>query len=104
MGGIVGAGFDEFRWTQPVRPGNALRIETEVLEVRPSQSCPDRSVLRLRTKTLNQPNEAVQVTVGNLVIPCRPRQAVSEISGGPRKLGATREDQEEAACFRSAMV
>src|SRR2546425_650625 len=33
-GGIVGAGADEFRWPRPVRPGDELRIESEVLEVR----------------------------------------------------------------------
>jgi acyl dehydratase len=37
-GGIVGAGFDEFRWPRPVRPGDELRIESEVLEVRASRS------------------------------------------------------------------
>ena len=37
-GGIVGAGFDEFRWPRPVRPGDELHIESEVLEVRPSRS------------------------------------------------------------------
>ncbi len=31
-GGIVGAGADEFRWPRPVRPGDELRIESEVLE------------------------------------------------------------------------
>ena len=36
-GGIVGAGFDEFRWPRPVRPGDELHIECEILEVRPSK-------------------------------------------------------------------
>src|SRR5439155_4453604 len=31
-GGIVGAGADELRWPRPVRPGDELRIESEVLE------------------------------------------------------------------------
>src|SRR5262249_13505776 len=35
-GGVVGAGFDEFRWPRPVRPGDELRVESEILEVRPS--------------------------------------------------------------------
>src|SRR5712664_4997415 len=39
-GGIVGAGFDELRWPRPVRPGDELNIESEVLEVRPSKSRP----------------------------------------------------------------
>ena len=33
-GGIVAAGFDEFRWPRPVRPGDELRVESEVLEIR----------------------------------------------------------------------
>src|SRR3954468_15827423 len=71
-GGIVGAGFDEFRWPRPVRPGDELRIEVEVLEVRPSKSRPEQGMVKLRTTTLNQRNEPVQVSVGNLVVPRRP--------------------------------
>jgi acyl dehydratase len=71
-GGIVGAGFDEFRWPRPVRPGDELRIEAEVLEVRPSKSRPDQGMIKLRTTTLNQDNEPVQISVGNLVVPRRP--------------------------------
>jgi acyl dehydratase len=73
-GGIVGAGFDEFRWPRPVRPGDELRIEAEVLEVRPSKSRPDQGMIKLRTTTLNQRNEPVQISVGNLVVPRRPNQ------------------------------
>jgi acyl dehydratase len=71
-GGIVGAGFDEFRWPRPVRPGDQLRVESEVLEVRPSRSRPDQGLIKVRTTTLNQNDEAVQVLVGNLVVPRRP--------------------------------
>src|SRR4051812_22107597 len=71
-GGIVGAGFDEFRWPRPVGPGDELRIEAEVLEVRPSKSRPEQGMVKLRTTTLNQRNEPVQVSVGNLVVPRRP--------------------------------
>jgi acyl dehydratase len=73
-GGIVGAGFDEFRWPRPVRPGDELRIEAEVLEVRPSKSRPEQGMVKLRTTTLNQRNEPVQISVGNLVVPRRPNQ------------------------------
>ena len=71
-GGIVGAGFDEFRWTRPVRPGDELRVESEILEVRPSRSRPNQGLIKVRTTTLNQNDEAVQVTVGSLVVPRRP--------------------------------
>ena len=70
-GGIVGAGFEEFRWARPVRPGDELRVEVEVIEARPSRSRPDQGVLKVRTTTLNQRDEAVQVTIGSLVVPRR---------------------------------
>jgi acyl dehydratase len=71
-GGIVGAGFDDFRWPRPVRPGDELRVEAEILEVRPSKSRPTQGMIKVRTTTLNQDGEAVQISVGNLVVPRRP--------------------------------
>ncbi|HZE62054.1 MAG TPA: MaoC/PaaZ C-terminal domain-containing protein, partial [Burkholderiales bacterium] len=71
-GGIIGTGFDECRWPRPVQPGDELRVESEVLEVRPSKSRPDQGLVKLRTTTLNQNGEAVQISVGNLVVPRRP--------------------------------
>jgi len=70
-GGIVGAGFDEFRWPLPVRPGDELHVESEILNVRPSKSRPEQGLIKVRTTTLNQNGEAVQVAVGNLVVPRR---------------------------------
>ena len=70
-GGIVGAGFDEFRWPRPVRPGDELRVEVEVLEVRPSKSRPEQGLVKIRTTTLNQDGAPVQVSVGSLVVPRR---------------------------------
>lgn len=74
-GGIVGAGFDELRWPRPVRPGDELRVESEVLEVRPSKSRPEQGLIKVRTNTLNQDGEVVQTSVGNLVVPCRSAQS-----------------------------
>jgi acyl dehydratase len=71
-GGIVGAGFDEFRWPRPVRPGDELRVESEVLEVRLSKSRPEQGLIKVKTTTLNQNDEAVQISVGNLIVPRRP--------------------------------
>ena len=67
-GGIVGAGFEELRWPRPVRPGDELRVECEVLEVRPSKSRPEQGLVKVRTTTLNQKEEIVQISVGNLVV------------------------------------
>jgi acyl dehydratase len=72
VGGIVGAGFDEFRWPRPVRPGDRLRVESEIIEVRASQSRPAQGMIKVRTTTLNQEQEAVQVFVVNMVVPRRP--------------------------------
>jgi acyl dehydratase len=71
-GGIVATGFDELRWPRPVRPGDELRVESEVLDVRASKSRPDQGVIKVRTTTLNQNNETVQVFLGNLIVPRRP--------------------------------
>src|ERR1700687_4352501 len=63
VGGIVGAGFDEFRWPRPVRPGDELHVESEVLEVRRSKARPGQGIIKVRTTTLNQDDEAVRVQV-----------------------------------------
>jgi acyl dehydratase len=78
-GGIIGAGLDEFRWPRPVRPGDELRVECEVIEVRPSNSRPELGLIKLRTTTLNQDDEPVLVHVVNLVV--LRRTAVVEASG-----------------------
>ena len=67
-GGVVGSGFDEFRWPRPVRPGDELHIECEILDVRASKSRADQGLIKVRTTTFNQNNEAVQIQVGNLLV------------------------------------
>jgi acyl dehydratase len=71
-GGTVGLGFDNMRWPIPVRPGDELRIESEVMEVRASKSRPDRGLMKVRTRTFNQNNEIVQELTANLMVPRRP--------------------------------
>ena len=70
-GGILGVGFDELSWPRPVRPGDELRVKSEVLEVRPSKSKPDRGMIRVKNTTLNQNDEVVQMFTGNLLVPRR---------------------------------
>jgi acyl dehydratase len=70
-GGLIGAGADELRWPRPVRPGDELWLESEVLEVRPSKSRADIGLVKVRTTTYNQENQPVQVLVSNLVVPRR---------------------------------
>lgn len=71
-GGIVGMGLDELKWPSPVRSGDELRIEAEILEVRPSKSRPGQGLIKVRTVTLNQNDDPVQVTVVNLLALRRP--------------------------------
>ena len=71
-GGIIGAGFDELRWPLPVRPGDELHVDSEVLEVRPSKSRPHLGLVKVRITTTNQNGQAVQVFVANIVVPRRP--------------------------------
>ncbi|HKT51251.1 MAG TPA: MaoC family dehydratase [Candidatus Angelobacter sp.] len=73
-GGIIGLGFEEFRWPKPVRPGDELRVESEVLDVRPSKSRSDQGLVKLRNTTFNQNGEAVQITIGTLLVPRKSRE------------------------------
>ena len=73
-GGVVGAG-GEIAWPRPTRPGDVLTVESEVLAVTPSRSRPDRGMVTLRSTTLNQHGEAVQILTAKLVVPRRPSGA-----------------------------
>jgi acyl dehydratase len=54
-----------------VRPGDELHLGIEVLEVRPSKSRPNEELVKVKTTTKNQNGEAVQISVGNLIVPRR---------------------------------
>jgi acyl dehydratase len=71
-GGSVGLGVDELRWPQPVRPGDILKVETEILEVRKSRSKPDRGIIRIRNVTTNQRGEVVQTFLAFVMVKRRP--------------------------------
>jgi acyl dehydratase len=71
-GGSVGLGVDELRWPRPVRPGDTLRLQTEIVEVRPSRSKTDRGVLRIRNVTTNQKGEVVQTFLASVLVHRRP--------------------------------
>ena len=70
-GGIVGLG-SEMKWPNAVYPGDTLHVECEVLEVRTSESKPDRGIVTMRNRTLNQHGDAVQIAVVKLLVPRRP--------------------------------
>src|SRR4029078_291890 len=100
-GGVIGAGFDEFRLPRPVRPGDELHIECEVLEVRPSRSLPDSGFIKLRTTTLNQDNQPVQIQIGTLLVLRSPSEdRCSGKSGGRWLRGTSRRSGAPRAAAR----
>jgi len=70
IGGIVGAG-GELAWPAPTRPGATLHVESEILELSPSRSHPDRGMATIRSETVNQLGEIMQVLIVKLVVPRR---------------------------------
>lgn len=67
-GGVIGNAADSMAWPRPVRAGDVLRVETEVLEVRPSATRPTHGWVKIRNTTLNQLDQPVQVLVINLIV------------------------------------
>jgi acyl dehydratase len=84
-GGILGAG-GEINWPKPTRPGDVLQVVSEIEEITPSRSRPDRGMVRARCETRNQRGEAVQVLIAKLVVPRR-AAATPEQSGARRPAG-----------------
>jgi acyl dehydratase len=56
---VANLGWDEVRFPKPVFPGDTLRTETEVLEMRPSRSRPDAGIVVFMHRCFNQRNEEV---------------------------------------------
>jgi len=72
VGGSIGLSVDELRWPHPVRPGDTLQLETEILDVRASRSKPDRGIIRIRNVTTNQHGEIVQTFLAFVMVRRRP--------------------------------
>ena len=69
--GVIGVG-GEISWPSPVRPGDTLRVESEVLAIAPSRSKPNQAIVTMRSTTTNQNGETVQVLVAKLIAFARP--------------------------------
>ena len=69
-GGGVGAG-GEIAWPNPTRPGDVLQVTSEVIEVTPSRSRPNRGMATLKSETRNHKGDVVQVLTAKLVVPRR---------------------------------
>lgn len=69
--GAIGLGVDELHWPNAVRPGDALRVETEIVDLRESKSKPDHGIVRIRNVTTNQRGEIVQTMFASALVPRR---------------------------------
>lgn len=69
-GGVIGAGGD-IVWPRAVKPGDTLTVVSEVIAAKPSASRPERGMVTVRSETLNQAGEVVQVMTARLVVPRR---------------------------------
>ena len=67
------AGIDELRWLRPVFPGDILRVETEVVEKRASQSRPEMGTLRNLTTVFNQDDVPVMRFTAIVLMGRRPK-------------------------------
>jgi acyl dehydratase len=75
--GAIGLGVDELRWPSAVRPGDQLRVVTEILEARLSRSRPQHGIIRLRNVTTNQRGEVVQSMYANALVPRKGSRGVT---------------------------
>ncbi len=71
-GGMIGAGVEEIRWTEPVRPNDSLHTETEVVGLRRSKNRPELGLVTIFTLTLNQRDEVVMKSTVKFLAPLRP--------------------------------
>lgn len=57
-------GFDELRWLKPVRAGDTIRAEFEVVEILPSRTKPDRGLVVADWRVFNQHGELLMTMRG----------------------------------------
>ena len=65
-------GIGEVQFSRPVRPGDTLRVVTDITELRLSSSKPDRGIARIRQVTINQRGEPVMEQETTVFLKRRP--------------------------------
>jgi len=65
-------GLGETQFPRPVRPGDTIRVVTDIVTLRPSESRPDRGVCRIRQVTINQSGEHVMEQETTVFLKRRP--------------------------------
>jgi len=70
---VVGVGVDSIKWPRPVRPGDVLQAEMEIVSIRPSESQPSFGIVKMNVTVRNQRGEVVMVFQPNCWVPRRPQ-------------------------------
>ena len=70
-------GLGETQFPRPVRPGDTLRVVTDIVQLRASASKPDRGICRLRQVTINQRGEPVMEQETTVFLKRRPVMAAA---------------------------
>lgn len=70
-GGLLGMGVEGMKWLKPVFPGDALRVEIPIVEMRRSASRPTHGVITYRMDTFNQRDEKVMEATVTVWVPCK---------------------------------
>jgi len=71
--GLGSPGLDELRWLKPVYPGDTLRVETELTDVRPSRSRPEMGSIHSDLTVFNQDNVPVMTMKSIGLVATRPK-------------------------------
>ena len=75
---LASPGIDELRWPAPVRPGDALKLRTTIVEARPSRSKPDRGLVRTHAELRNADDAVVLSLVAMNLILVRPQAQAAD--------------------------
>ena len=65
--GVIGAST-EVAWPRPTRPGMALQVFSEVVDIKPSRSKPDMAIVTMRSETRDQNGEVLQVFTAKMPV------------------------------------
>jgi len=65
--GIIGLG-GEIAWPRPTRPGDTLRVESEIVDISPSRSKPNQAIVTVRSTTFNQNREPVYLFTAKVLV------------------------------------
>ena len=91
---IANLATEELSHPNPVFHGDTLFCETEVLDVKPSKSKPDRGVVKVHTRVLNQDGVLVAEFKRLVLVPRKEPRRLSR----PRGSGAVAQCASSEAC------